>query len=152
MNLELVVAEPKHYDVAVELMKEFYAHFADLHFDEQLSTAAMQALIADSTLGRVFLLTVDGAVAGYAAIAYGFNLELLGRTVWLDEFYIREAFRGMGVGSSVLALLEESCRNEGFKALMLELDKTNEDGLRLYKRNGFKPRHVYEVYVKALNT
>ena len=152
MNLELVVAEPKHYAIAIELMKEFYAHFDDLHFDEELSTAAMQALIADSSLGRVFLLTVDGAVAGYAAVAYGFNLELLGRTAWLDEFYIREDYRGKGLGSSVLARLEEICRTEGFKALMLELDKTNADGLRLYTRNGFKPRHVYEVYVKPLNT
>ncbi|HEY3780055.1 MAG TPA: GNAT family N-acetyltransferase [Fimbriimonadaceae bacterium] len=150
MNLELLSATPGHFEIAVGLMREFYAHFEDLHFDEERSTAALHALIENSALGMVLLLRVDNVFVGYAALAYGFNLELFGRTAWIDEFYIRESYRGQGLGSSILDQIYADCQKEGFKALMLELDKANLDGLRLYTRKRFKPRSIYEVYVRPL--
>jgi ribosomal protein S18 acetylase RimI-like enzyme len=82
-------------------------------------------------------IEVAGAVAGYAVLAFGFSLEFHGRDAFLDELYVRESFRGSGVGTACLEWLEAVCRAEGVHALHLEVDRTNAGAKRLYHRLGY---------------
>ncbi len=54
-------------------------------------------------------------------------------------FILDKDYRGKGIGSQALKLaLEDTYRNYGDVAVLLECHKENEQGLRFYLRNGFR--------------
>ena len=79
-------------------MRDYYA-FDGHGFDEQKARVALLTLLRDPNLGRVWLI-LDGAVAaGYIVLCFGYSLEWLGRDAFVDEFFLREPYRGRGLGT-----------------------------------------------------
>ena len=77
----------------------------------------------------------EGIIAGYAAIALTYTTEGGGKTAWLDELYIRERFRGKGLGRSVIKFLQ---KDKSIKRIRLEITPENERAKALYKSEGFE--------------
>lgn len=118
-------------------MREYYA-FDGHGFDEQKARAALLTLLCDSNLGRVWLI-LDGTVAaGYIVLCFGYSLEWLGRDAFIDEFFLREPYRGRGWGRKTMALVEEQARSLNVTALHLEVVRQNTTALSLYPKLGFK--------------
>ena len=118
------------------LMRDFYAQ-QQMHFDEAAARTALEGLAGDPRWGAGWLLTAEEQVAGYLILTVGYSLEFGGRFGLLDEFYVVEAHRGRGVGSTALAFVEEQCRARGLKALRLEVGTENRRAMELYRRSGF---------------
>ena len=61
---------------------------------------------------------------------------------------VRPKYRGEGIGSDLLHLLEEHCRLAEITSMTLEVRPSNETAIRLYERHGFKTegrrKHYYE--------
>ncbi len=55
----------------------------------------------------------------------------------LEGIAVSNQARGLGIGSRLIAMLEERARSEGFTGLTLEVVDTNPDARRLYERLGF---------------
>src|SRR5262245_26092827 len=125
-----------------ELMREFYRHEA-MAWDEPAARAALHGLLADAKLGRAMLIEVDGALAGYVAVCFGYSLEFLGRDAFVDELYVREAFRGRGLGVRALEIAAELCRESGVRALHLEVEHRNARAQAIYRKAGFADREHY---------
>jgi len=67
------------------------------------STAELaDALFGPRPAAEVLLAEVDGAVAGFALFFHNFSTFLARRGLWLEDLYVRPAFRGHGVGSRLL--------------------------------------------------
>ena len=67
------------------------------------STADLaDALFGPRPAAEVLLAEVDGAVAGFALFFHNFSTFLARRGLWLEDLYVRPAFRGHGVGSRLL--------------------------------------------------
>jgi GNAT superfamily N-acetyltransferase len=124
-------------ETLVSLVREFCAHFG-YQFSEQRTRAAMQTLLADRSLGRVFWVEDDGAVLGYVVLAFSFSLEFGGRTAFIDEFFIRAAGRGRGLGRRVLDFVTNECRAAGVNAILLEAEETNPRASVLYEKAGYE--------------
>ncbi|MAT06593.1 MAG: GNAT family N-acetyltransferase [Acidimicrobiaceae bacterium] len=130
-------------DALVELGAEYCA--ADGHrFDEQTVRAGFGGLMLDDTHGFVLVAddgsddvgSDDGAgVIGYAAVSWGWSIEVGGLDVVLDEIYVRS--RGHGVGGELLAAVEAECRRVGAKRIFLETERPNERARRWYAAAGF---------------
>lgn len=136
-------------EIVLELMREFYLG-ERLHFDEKVARRALDELWADPRLGRLYLIRTGEEVVGYTVLAFGFSLEFHGRDALVDEFYVREADRGAGIGTACLAMLEEVCRAEGIRAIHLEADRTNLRVKRLYHRVGYEDhdRHLLTKWLE----
>jgi len=102
--------------------------------DEALDSA-MRVMLADSSLGCVFVIKDGGRDVGYAFIAYSFDLEFGGREAWLTELFIDDAVRGRGAGAFALAAIESELRARGVHAYHLQVREEN-PALRLYERAG----------------
>jgi diamine N-acetyltransferase len=124
------------------LMREFYA-FEHLTFDETRARAALVRLLDDASLGRVFLVEEDGGPAGYVVLAFGYSLEFHGRDAFVDELFLRPAFRGRGLGREFLRFVEEQCRQFGVTALHLEVERKNKAAQEFYRRLGFQDHDRY---------
>lgn len=57
---------------------------------------------------------------------------------FISKIYLLADERGKGYASKVIAFYEELCRNRGFDAMYLTVNKHNELGIRAYKGKGFK--------------
>jgi diamine N-acetyltransferase len=129
-------------------MREYY-DFDGHAFDEQKARAALITLLRDPNLGRIWLIvdreadgkegeTSAGQLAGYVVLCFGYSLEWLGRDAFVDEFYLRPAYRGRGWGRKAMAFLEDAARSLNVTALHLEVMHQNTGALGLYRKLGFK--------------
>lgn len=95
---------------------------------------AFKEAIGNNPFIELYILEHEGIIAGYAAIAVTYTTEGGGKTLWLDELYVKEQFRGKGLGRSVIEYLKS---DDTVKRIRLEITPSNSDAERLYKALGF---------------
>ena len=112
-------------------------------FDEAGVRRALAQVIADDSLGRVWLAVRGNEPAGYVVLTFGFSLEFGGRDAFIDELYVRDEFRRRGLGRRAIELAERACRERGIGALHLEVERANAAAQELYRRSGFRDHDRY---------
>jgi ribosomal protein S18 acetylase RimI-like enzyme len=123
-------------DALLEFMQEYYA-FDGHGFDREKARVALTALLRDSKLGLAWLILDGDAAVGYIVLCIGYSVEWLGRDAFVDEFYLREEYRGRGWGRQTMSFLEEAARAAGIRTLHLEVVQENTSALHLYRKLGF---------------
>ena len=109
-------------------------------FDEPRCVPAMRRLIADPTLGRVWLIQAGGQDAGYAALTFSYSIEFGGVAAFVDELFVARECRGRAVGTKTLELIISEARQLDVVILLLEVTRSNESAKRLYRKVGFADR------------
>jgi ribosomal protein S18 acetylase RimI-like enzyme len=112
--------------------------------------AAIEPLLEGSPHGAIWLIGPRKAPVGYLAITFTWSLEFGGLEGCLDEFFIRPTVRKRGMGSEALMAISKALSEAGVQALSLEVAKTDETTIRLYKRARFEPRAHYVTMTKQL--
>ena len=141
-DLAFAAATLDDEDALAELMREFYLH-EGLDYERSRAREAFRALVADPALGRVWLFRIGGEVVGYAAVTVCYSLEFAGRYALVDELYVRERWRGGGIGARALEMAVEACGELGVAAVRLEVDTWNTRAMELYRRLGFELQKRY---------
>lgn len=67
-------------------------------------------------------------------IAKSFSTEFGKLCIWIEDLYIREQYRGLGIGSSFFTFLEEKYPGTLFR---LEVEEENERAVKVYTKRGF---------------
>lgn len=119
----------------IKMAKDFYGSSAVSHqipsenFENSFNTA-----LNDDTYIRIYILEYDGKTAGYASIAVTCTTEGGGLTLWLDELYVKEQYRGKGLGRELIAFLKTDLN---VNRIRLEITPENSGAERLYKSLDF---------------
>lgn len=142
MDVDFAASGPADEDLLIVLMREFYA-VEHLAFDEWVARAALRQILRDGARGSVYLIRSGEDVAGYVVLTFGFSLEFHGRDALVDELYLRERFRGKGLGRAALEFVEGVCRAEGIKAVHLEVDRVNTWAQEVYRKAGYRDHDRY---------
>ena len=137
MKINFKLAERSDTSEVMEMMSEFYRH-EELEFNKDKIEKILESLLTDINLGRIWLIENGKEKIGYLVLTYGFSIEYGGRDALIDEFFIKENYRGKGIGTEALRIVEESCRALGINAINLQVKKFNPNAKRLYERGGFK--------------
>ena len=124
------------------MMREFYA-IDGYPFDEAITRVALETFVCDAALGALYLIEDQGRAIGYLVLTFGFSFEFHGRDAFLDELFLAEEWRGNGIGTMAMRFLEQRCRDFGVTALHLEVERTNEAGIALYRKFGFADHDRY---------
>ena len=89
------------------LSEEFYASPAVAHpVPRAFHERTFDELMRGETYVACRLICDGDTPAGYALLQKTFSREGGGLTVWIDEVYLRPAFRGKGLGSELFAFAE----------------------------------------------
>jgi len=107
--------------VLLELMRELYRH-EGLAYVEPAAREALRGVLDGPSLGRAVLIELDGAVAGYLVVCFGWSLEFHGRDAFLDELYLRDRFRG---GASARSRWRPRLRSAGATACAHSTSKSS---------------------------
>lgn len=139
MNIRYIPAFATDLERLMPLVKQFCEQ--DNHvFVPEKAHQAIKDLIENEGYGRIWLIVVDGAPAGYAVITFGYSLEYHGRDAFVDEIFLREPYRGKGIGTQTFAFLEAECRKLDVRALHLEVMSENQRAYALYRKLGYADR------------
>jgi N-acetylglutamate synthase-like GNAT family acetyltransferase len=85
--------------------------------------------------------TPDGEIAGYCAVHWLPYLILTGPEGYVSELFIKDKFRGQGIGSQLLETIKTEARNRGCSRLMLLNMRTRESYQRqFYSKQGWEER------------
>jgi GNAT superfamily N-acetyltransferase len=120
----------------VELMAEFYVE-SDYVLDRGRADAAFTALLSDPRLGRVWLIEQAAAAVGYVVVTFVYGMEYGGLMAFVDDFFVRPAFRNSGLGTATLAAARDACAMLGVRALSVEVAGDNAPAIVVYRRTGF---------------
>ncbi|MEW5957557.1 MAG: GNAT family N-acetyltransferase [Chloroflexota bacterium] len=136
-DIDLIVAFSRR------LNQEDPAFTGDFHFDEPAVRGALAQLLADPSLGRVWLICIAAEPVGYVALTFGFSLESHGRDLLIDEIYLLPDYRGRGIGRWVIRQLEAEARGLGIIRLYLEVERPNRRAQAFYRQLGFEDHNRY---------
>jgi GNAT superfamily N-acetyltransferase len=84
---------------------------------------------------RVLLPEWDGKGAGYA-IFFPFFSSFAGPGLFLEDIYVREEYRGKGIGQALMAEVAAKAVQEGFSAMRWEVLDWNQPAIDFYKKLG----------------
>jgi GNAT superfamily N-acetyltransferase len=98
---------------------------ADLARDGFGASPSFRALIADW----------DGQPAGYA-LFFGHYSTWAGRRLFLEDLFVREPFRGRGIGKALLAAVARIAVQENCNGVQWEVLNWNEKAIELYESLG----------------
>lgn len=143
-----LVCEDK--EIFIELAAEFYASDAVAHpIPREYHVITFEEIMRSDVYASGYLLLADEEPAGYALTAKTFAQEAGGIALWIDEIYVRPAFRSRGLGRAFFAYLQHEIAGSNVRRLRLEVEPENEKASRLYQQLGFTPL-AYRQLIKEL--
>jgi ribosomal protein S18 acetylase RimI-like enzyme len=124
-------------ELLVGMMAEFYAE-ADYALNAARAREAFGTLLSDPALGEIWLAQAEGGRdAGYMVLTFGYSMEYGGRDAFIDDLFIRPAYRNAGLGSALVRHARDVCVARGVRALHLEAGRDNDAAQRVYRKAGF---------------
>ena len=119
----------------VALMRAFYATpYVSTNGSDDIFYADVDACIQGSPYVEGYVFEADGRICGYAMLAKSYSTEFGKRCIWLEDIYINDTCRGMGIGSRFIEQITKSYPNA---LLRLEVEEENERAIGVYKKAGF---------------
>lgn len=143
MEIYFKAAQESDIDVMLGFMRELYEYDGSIPFEEPETRVALEQIIKDDSLGRVWLIVQNNIAIGYVVLTFGYSLEYHGRDAIVDELYLQEDYRGRGIGTKSLEFVTEVCRSLGVHALHLEVERTNVKAQNFYRKFGFEDHDRY---------
>ena len=117
------------------MLAEFYDTDAVLHpLPASYHDAALDELFRPDSLQRAGLLSLK------------YSHEAGGLELWVEELYVRPAFRGRGLGHEFFAWLRGLAAAEHIRRIRLETEPENERAAALYARMGFSPLGYCQMF------
>jgi ribosomal protein S18 acetylase RimI-like enzyme len=109
---------------------KFREMFANLYRTSQSGRALMWVVVSPGgeLIGQAFVMLKSGErdAADGASRAYVFS------------FRVKDKWRNRGIGTHLMAFVEDDLRHRGYQFVTLNVAKENQVALRLYERLGYK--------------
>lgn len=122
---------PADFEAVYGLIEEF-AQFTNNTDKIQNSPKQMQE---DKDFFRCLVVMDGDRMVGFASyfVAY---YTWTGKTMYLDDLFVKEAYRGKGIGNALMDTMLELAREENCKKLRWQVSSWNKNAITFYKRRG----------------
>ncbi len=119
----------------MEMMRVFYASPAVLsNGSEEIFINDIENCINDSPYLEGYIFEDSGEIQGYAMVAKSFSTEFGKPCIWIEDLYIKNEYRGLGIGSMFLDYIKEKYADS---IIRLEVEEENERAVKVYQKCGF---------------
>lgn len=121
-----------------DLLDELFALESDFVPARDKQLAGLRLILDNPALGQLFVLRVDGRIAGMANALITVSTAQGARVLLLEDVIVGASYRAAGLGR---ALVEHVCawaKRAGMARVTLLADKDNTAALAFYERLGFE--------------
>jgi GNAT superfamily N-acetyltransferase len=139
-------ATPADVPVLMTLIGEL-AKFERLAHEVAVTEAGLrEALFGPSPAVETVLARVAGEVAGFALFFHNFSTFIGRRGLFLEDLYVRPAFRGQGVGRALLVHVARLAAARGCGRMEWAVLNWNRRAIGFYEALGARPINDWTVY------
>ena len=122
--------------IVLTMVREFYQSDAVEHpVPDTIMERTFSDAIEENPYLSGYLMESDGHVVGFAYLTFFYACEVAGYVIMIEELFVREAYRGQGLGQQFLDWLYQAY--PAAARFRLEIHQGN-PAVRLYERNGFQ--------------
>ena len=119
----------------IEMMRVFYTSPAVFtNGSEEIFLSDVENCINKSPYLEGYIIENEKEIQGYAMVAKSFSTEFGKPCMWIEDLYIKEKYRGMGIGKDFFDFITGKYTDCIFR---LEVEDENERAVKLYKKCGF---------------
>jgi GNAT superfamily N-acetyltransferase len=108
-------------------------------------------LFGEPCYAHALMAEWDGAIAGFALYFFNYSTFLCRPGLYLEDLFVRPAFRGRGIGSGLLRSLELRARDAGCGRLEWAVLDWNQGAIDFYQGFGARPLAGWSLYRKLLS-
>jgi GNAT superfamily N-acetyltransferase len=121
----------------VALLAVLFDQEAEFAPDADKQRRALEMILSDPRVGRIFVAREGGRVVAMASLLYTVSTAEGGRAALFEDLVVAPEARGTGVGPALLQFVIEEAGKEGLLRLTLLTDRDNERAQALYRKCGF---------------
>jgi len=145
-GLKIRAAAPADVGLLVELIAELADY--EKAPDEAVATPALidTALFGQSPTAEAVIAEFDGQAAGFALFFHNFSTWLGRPGLYLEDLFVREAWRGRGIGKALLLHLAGIARARGCGRMEWSVLDWNTPAIEFYESLGATPMDGWTVY------
>ena len=132
MNFRIRKATEKDFDAILSLIKEL-AHFEKA--PEKVSNSVEQMKEEKDIFGCFIAETEKKEIVGIALYFFAYY-TWIGKSLYLDDLYVKETYRGEKIGARLLKKVIEVAKKENCKRLRWQVLNWNKPAIDFYKEFG----------------
>jgi GNAT superfamily N-acetyltransferase len=136
MSLRILSARPDHGGLIFSLVRELADYEKLSHEVEATEAGVAAALFGDNPRLFCEIAEWDGEPVGFAVWFLNFSTFSGRHGIYLEDLFVRPAFRGKGVGKALLACLAGKCVANGWSRLQWAVLDWNAPSIAFYKSLG----------------
>jgi GNAT superfamily N-acetyltransferase len=145
-TLSITSARPTDVPLILSLISEL-ADYERLSHEAIATEASLQESLFGSKPGAEALIArMDGEPAGFALFFHNFSTFLGRRGLYLEDLFVRPAFRGRAIGKSLLIHLAALAVERGCGRFEWQVLDWNQPARDFYERLGAKPNSAWVSY------
>lgn len=119
----------------LDMMRIFYASDAVFsNGSDEIFQADIDQCLQNSPYIEGYVFEGDGSIQGYAMVAKSFSTEFGKPCMWIEDLYVKEAYRDLKIGSRFMSFIEGKYPHA---LLRLEVEPENERAVHVYQKRGF---------------
>ena len=127
----------------MEMMRVFYASPAVLsNGSEEIFSNDIDNCVNDNPYLEGYVIEDETGIQGYTMVAKSFSTEFGKACIWIEDLYVKEQCRGLGLGKHLMDYITNQYADCIFR---LEVEEENQQAIRLYKKCGFDPLPYMEM-------
>ena len=119
----------------LDMMREFYASPAVFtNGSDEIFRRDIENCVNDNPYVEGYIFEENSGIQGYAMVAKSYSTEFGKPCIWIEDLYLKESCRGLGIGKQFLDYMAERYTDCIFR---LEVEEENKRAVRLYEKCGF---------------
>ena len=137
-------ARPEDAALILELIREL-AEFERLSHECVADAAQLRRTLFEDRRAYCVMAEWDGAPAGFALYFYNFSTFLAQPGLYLEDLFVRPAFRRKGIARAMFQFLARKAMAEGCGRFEWSVLDWNENAIAFYRALGAKPLDEWTV-------
>ena len=137
MEVQYGVGTGKDLPQMVELLGLLFAQEAEFQPDAGKQKRALEAILANPAIGKLFVAREGRRVIAMASLLYTVSTAEGGKAALFEDLVVHPDERKRGIGESLLKYVVEQARADGVLRITLLTDMQNERAQAMYRRAGF---------------
>lgn len=138
MNATIDFATADDLESMADLLAELFTLESDFKPERRKQIAGLRLILENPDIGRLFVVRIDGRVAGMANALFTVSTAEGCRVVLLEDVIVKAAHRGSGLGRKLVEHIFDWSAANGLPRVTLLADKDNAPALAFYEQLGFE--------------